>query len=79
MIRQSAARLNEPIPISEVFATGMLPVEHCGEFVRITYFSEQPVIGFDERERIVVCKIVIPISHYRAMAALRIESPCIAG
>lgn len=59
--------LIEITPIGEVFATGMRRVEICGEYVRITFYSERE-IGQGESERVVVARIVMPHVAFHVMA-----------
>jgi hypothetical protein len=66
----------EPIPILEVFATGIAPIQHFGEFVRVIFYAEHRAAN-GERERVIVAKIVLPAGafHVSAQAMAMIERP----
>lgn len=72
----SLVPLVEASPIPEVFATGMVPVEYCGEFVRLIFYSEQTVEG-GRRERIISGRIVMPTMGYHELVKNLIDAPSI--
>ena len=53
---------SEPVPISDVYADGIAYVENLGNCIRVAYFVWQRVAG--KREKIVVAKIVRPLSSW---------------
>lgn len=55
----------EPVPIQEVFATGMCAeVDHVRKIVRITAWTE--ITNDDEsKDRVVVSRIIVPLESFR--------------
>lgn len=70
----SLVPLIEAVPVAEVFATGVAEVEHYGEFVRLTFFSEHTTVD-GEHERIIVARLVMPHVAYHIMARKLTETP----
>lgn len=64
----------EPVPIADVFATGLVEVEERGGFCRLTFYADRNMV-FDNGqthaiapiERIVVARIVLPVDSYKRM------------
>jgi hypothetical protein len=54
--------LIEPTPLTEIFTTGLASVDHRGEYVRLTFFSEYSIAerDLDACERVVVARVVMP-------------------
>ena len=72
---QGALALSEPVPLLDIFATGR-DVFMFGDFVRIVFWSEQPMLGSDVVERVAVAKIVVPRATW---LQLQHDNPVIAN
>jgi hypothetical protein len=59
--------LTEPVPVSDVFATGRT-IQIYKDYVRIVYFAEHPLMlggeGLAPTEFVVVNKVILPRAAY---------------
>jgi hypothetical protein len=56
--------LADPVIVADLFATGLAKLEHRGEYVRLTFWTDHLVFGDGNGrpERIIVARIVMPPS-----------------
>jgi hypothetical protein len=60
-----SARIIEPSPVQDTFVTDILPVEHCGDYVRLTHVLERPDYERDgEIVRTIVSRVVYPAKGF---------------
>lgn len=64
--------VSEPVPIVDVFATGLAEIERGDGFIRLTFYADRAlVIEGDEivpvtgTERMVVARLVLPSAAYQ--------------
>ena len=72
----NAPPLIEPIPLTEIFATGLAPVDHCGEYVRLTFYSERD-LGQGDIEHVAVAVLVLPNVAFHRMARKVTDIPLV--
>jgi hypothetical protein len=71
--RGGAIPLSEPIPITDIFATGV-DIDEQPEYTRLIYWAEHPMLygaegGLRPIERLVVAKIIMPRATWDRIAA----------
>ncbi len=70
--------ITEPVPIFETFTTGVANADDCGDFIRLTFYVDRPLVGTPESERAVVVRLIVPRHAYasvvEALAAGRAAS-----
>ncbi len=59
--------ISEPVPIFETFTTGIANTDHCGDFVRLTFYVDRPLVGTPVVERAVVARLIVPSAAYASM------------
>ncbi len=47
----------EPAFVTDTFATGMLPIEDLGDFIRITFYADRAIYP-GRAERVIVSRVV---------------------
>ena len=68
--------VTEPVPIFETFVTGIAAAEDCGDFFRVSFYVDRPLVGTHESERAIVARLIIPSALYGNMVdALAIAEP----
>lgn len=68
--------LTEPVPIFETFTTGIADTDDCGDFVRLTFYVDRPVVGTPAIERAVVARLIVPSGAYASVVdALAVARP----
>jgi hypothetical protein len=79
---KTAPIVTEPVPIFETFVTGVASAEDCGDFFRVSFYVDRPLIGTPESERAIVARIVVPSRLYEgiveALAVPESDSPSLA-
>lgn len=79
---KTAPIVTEPVPIFETFVTGVASAEDCGDFFRVSFYVDRPLVGTPESERAIVARIIIPNGLYEgivaALAVADSDSPSLA-
>ena len=79
---KQSAIVTEPVPIFETFVTGVASAEDCGDFYRVSFYVDRPLIGTVESERAIVARIIVPSTLYEgivaALDAAKSNSPSLA-
>lgn len=80
--RDNIGPLIEPVPMCEIFATGIVQVEFRGEFVRLIFFADHELPDSNGRfgncERMIVARLVMPTSAYHQMVRQIVDAPPLA-
>lgn len=63
----SRITVTEPVPVFETFTTGVASVDNCGDFRRVTFFVDRPLVGTSVMERAVIARLIVPSGIYADM------------
>jgi len=66
-VQSSAVHYSEPIAVQDVFATGLARIEEAGGNLRLTFYTDQLSLFTNEPERVIVARLVIPITEFLDM------------
>ncbi|MHA1560272.1 MAG: hypothetical protein ACTSWI_06330 [Alphaproteobacteria bacterium] len=74
--------VTEPVPIFETFVTGIAAAEDCGDFFRVSFYVDRPLVGTHESERAIVARLIVPSALYGsivdALAVAKSNNPSLA-